>query len=62
MLKDIINIILKMHIPCTPLCNLHYNIEYVLQFTMEHIMCVYICYALFTLDSITCIAKKLTVF
>ena len=42
MLKDIINIILKMDTPFTPLCNLHFNIDYVLQFTMEYIMCVYI--------------------
>ena len=42
MLKDIINIILKMHIPSTPLCNLHFNIDHVLQFTMEYRMCVYI--------------------
>ena len=43
MLKDIINIILKIHIPFTSLCNLHFNIDYVfLQFTMEYIMCVYI--------------------
>ena len=40
MLKDIINIILKMHIPFPPLCNLHFDINYVLQFTMEYIMCV----------------------
>ena len=42
MLKDIINIILKMHIPFTPVCNLHFNIDYVLQLTMEYIMRVYI--------------------
>ena len=42
MLKDIINIILKRHIPFTPLRNLHFNIGYVLQFTMEYIMCVHI--------------------
>ena len=32
----------KMHIPFTPLCNVHFIIDYVLQFTMEYIMCVYI--------------------
>ena len=42
MLKDIINIIFKMLIPFTPLCNLHFNIGYALQFTIEYIMCVYI--------------------
>ena len=42
MLRGIINIILKMHIPFTSLCNLHFDIDYVLQFTMEYIMCVYI--------------------
>ena len=42
MLKDIINIIFKMHIPFTPLCNLYFNIDYILQFTMEYLMCVYI--------------------
>ena len=31
-----------MHIPFTPLCNLHFNIDFVLQFMMEYIMCVYI--------------------
>ena len=40
MLKDIINIILKLHILFLPLCNLHFNIDYVLQFTMEYLMCV----------------------
>ena len=41
MLKDILNI-LKMHIPFTLLCNLYFNIDYVLQFTMEYLMCIYI--------------------
>ena len=36
------NIILKMHIPFTPLCNLHFNIYYVVQFTVKYLMCVYI--------------------
>ena len=41
MLKDI-NINFKVHIPFTPLCNLHFTIDYALQFTLEYIMCVYI--------------------
>ena len=31
-----------MHISFTPLYNQHFNIDYVLQFAMEYIMCVYI--------------------
>ena len=31
-----------MNIPFAPLCNLHFNIDYVLQYTMEYLMCVYI--------------------
>ena len=30
-----------MHIPFTPLCNLHFNIDYVVQFTVKYLMCVY---------------------
>ena len=42
MLKDVISVILKMHIPFTPICNLHFYMDYALQFTVEYIMCVYI--------------------
>ena len=31
-----------MHIPFTPLCNLHFNIDYVVQLTVKYLMCVYI--------------------
>ena len=31
-----------MHIPFAPLGNLHFNIDYVLQFSVEYLMCVYI--------------------
>ena len=31
-----------MHIPFTPLCKLHFNIDYVVQFTVKYLMCVYI--------------------
>ena len=41
-LKDIINIILKMHVSFTSQCNLHFNIACRLQFVMEYLMCLYI--------------------
>ena len=31
-----------MHNPFTPLRNLHFNIDYALQFTMDYLVCVYI--------------------
>ena len=42
MLIDTMNIILKMNIPFKPLCNLHFILDYVLQFTMKYLMRVYI--------------------